>query len=311
MNSSMSLARTTSETTVAHAALEAQSSDGSETAGSADPSELTAYRSFFEELMAIKEVNRTDLMMEFLAAFLEIAKLMRETSTTLSTVGFQTQIAELKSVAEKIRSEGDKSYHAGMMRGGMSIASGVTVAGLGGGSGIQQMNGVRKSLDAERKSHEISDLNSRLARNQDELAALQRNGRDHKGDDSFQRRTDLTASMAADDNRLPDLRRNFQELSQQSKTLETRGNNWMTASRATDAIGGATGAMSGSAYEQQANREKTDQTLHQAASTAGEQNKALAEKSAEASQSTVAALLQAARDVGQAEGEALMAASRV
>ena len=311
MNSSMSLARTTSETTVAHAALEAQSSDGSETAGSADPSELTAYRSFFEELMAIKEVNRTDLMMEFLAIFLEIAKLMRETSTTLSTVGFQTQIAELKSVAEKIRSEGDKSYHAGMMRGGMSIASGVTVAGLGGGSGIQQMNGVRKSLAAERKSHEISDLNSRLARDQDELAALRRDQRDQKDPQDVARQITLGQSIQADGASLVGHRQQFLGLSQESKTLETTVNNWMTASRATDAIGGATGAMSGSAYEQQANREKTDQTLHQAASTAGEQNKALAEKSAEASQSTVAALLQAARDVGQAEGEALMAASRV
>lgn len=305
MNSSMSLARTTSETTVAHAALEAQSSDGSETAGSADPSELTAYRSFFEELMAIKEVNRTDLMMEFLAIFLEIAKLMRETSTTLSTVGFQTQIAELKSVAEKIRSEGDKSYHAGMMRGGMSIASGVTVAGLGGGSGIQQMNGARLGRTAETHNFAQRDLDGAISTGQERLRELERGGANHLTIQA------ATAQINSNTQQRANLRMGYLREVEQSKALETTANNWMTASRATDAIGGATGAMSGSAYEQQANREKTDQTLHQAASTAGEQNKALAEKSAEASQSTVAALLQAARDVGQAEGEALMAASRV
>jgi hypothetical protein len=68
--------------------------------------------------------------------------------------------------------------------------------------------------------------------------------------------------------------------------------------------------MAGSSLEQQANVDRSEQTERQAAATAGEQNKNLAEKFAESSQAVVASVLQTVRDVGQAEAEALKAAAR-
>ncbi len=102
----------------------------------------------------------------------------------------------------------------------------------------------------------------------------------------------------------------MQAASQASTQFNHSANNWMTAGRAFEPVGGAAGGMTGAMYDQQANRDRSEQTERQAAATAGEQNKTLAEKFADSSQAVVASVLQTVRDVGLAEAEAYKAAAR-
>ena len=95
-----------------------------------------------------------------------------------------------------------------------------------------------------------------------------------------------------------------------STQYSASSNNWMTAGRAAEPVVGSTGGLAGTTYDLQASEDRSEQTRRQAAATAGEQNKTLAEKFADSSQAVVASVLQTVRDVGLAEADAYKAAAR-
>lgn len=268
---------------------------------------LGNYTSLFDEIMKIPAVNRTDQMMRFLEIFLRIAQQSRQTATTLSVLGFQTQIEELRSQAQKIRDEGDKAYAAGITRGAMSMASGAMVVGFGAGSAYQQVRGSRHAEDAANFSAQKIEKQQEIADTRERISTLERQG--PLAPNNFEldmHRVELQTKSGE----LAAIQNNLNAQTRASTQYNQSANNWMTAGRAAEPLIGSTGGMTGSMYEQQANRDRSEQTERQAASAAGEQNKNLAEKFADSSQAVVASVLQTVRDIGQAEAEALKAAAR-
>ncbi len=268
---------------------------------------LGNYTSLFDEIMKIPAVNWTDQMMRFLEIFLKFAQRLGQTGTTLSVLGFQTQIEELRSQAQKIRDEGNKNYAAGITRGAMSMASGAVVGVLGAGSAYKQVRGSRHAERVENISAQKIEKQQDIEDTRQEISRLLREG--PHGPDVAQlpvRHSDLTTQRGE----LAQIQRDLNAQTRVSTQYTQSSNNWMTAGRAAEPLIGSTGGMAGSMYEQQANRARSEQTEHQAASAAGEHNKNLAEKSNDSSQAVVASVLQTVRDVGQAEAEALKAAAR-
>jgi hypothetical protein len=268
---------------------------------------LGNYTSLFDEIMKIPAFNRTDQMMRFLEIFLRIAQQSRQTATTLSVLGFQTQIAELRSQADKIKDEGNKAYDAGITRGAMSMASGAMVGGLGAGSAYKQVRGSRHAEDAANFSAQKIEKQQEIADTRERISTLERQAPfEPNALELNVRRGELHTKSGE----LAAIQNNLNAETQVSTQYSQSANNWMTAGRATEPVVGAVGGMAGSSLEQQANVDRSEQTERQAAATAGEQNKNLAEKFAESSQAVVASVLQTVRDVGQAEAEALKAAAR-
>ena len=261
---------------------------------------LGNYTSLFDEIMKIPAINRNDQMMRFLELFLQLAQQSRQTATTLSVLGFRTQIAELKLVAEKIQEEGEKTYSAGVLRGALSITSGAMVGGFGAGSAYKQVRASRHAETAERLGPERMNKQQEVAETQRQIAELEQQG----GQD-FQvaaLRHDLETHSAALDR--------LNASARLSTQYTHDANNWMTAGRAAEPVVGSTGGMAGTTYDLQASEDRSEQTRRQAAATAGEQNKTLAEKFADSSQAVVASVLQTVRDVGLAEADAYKAAAR-
>jgi hypothetical protein len=259
---------------------------------------LGNYTSLFDEIMKIPMINRNDQMMRFLELFLQLAQQSRQTATTLSVLGFRTQIAELKLMAEKIQQEGEKTYTAGVLRGALSITSGAMVGGFGAGSAYKQVRASRHAETAERlgpAQQEVAEARRRIAQLE------QQGGQEVEAELAF-RRADLP-QQTAELGRLT--------ASARLSTQYTHdANNWMTAGRAAEPVVGSTGGMAGTTYDLQASEDRSEQTRRQAAATAGEQNKTLAEKFADSAQAVVASVLQTVRDVGLAEADAYKAAAR-
>ena len=268
---------------------------------------LGNYTSLFDEIMKIPAFNRTDQMMRFLEIFLRIAQQSRQTATTLSVLGFQTQIAELRSQADKIKDEGNKAYDAGITRGAMSMASGAMVGGLGAGSAYKQVRGSRHAEDAANFSAQKIEKQQEIADTRERISTLERQAPfEPNALELNVRRGELHTKSGE----LAAIQNDLNAQTRVSTQYTQSANNWMTAGRAAEPLIGSTGGMAGSMYEQQANRARSEQTERQAASAAGEQNKNLAEKFDDSSQAVVASVLPTVRDVGQAEAEALKAAAR-
>jgi len=268
---------------------------------------LGNYTSLYDEIMKIPAVNRTEQMMQFLEIFLRIAQQSRQTATTLSVLGFQTQIKELESQAQKIRDEGDQALSAGIARGVMSMTSGAIVGALGAGSAYKQVRASRNAQSADELGADHRAQQQRVAEARDDLARF--DSKSGQADDLGMRRVKVEV-LNERINVLNGIEREMQAASQASTQFNHSANNWMTAGRALEPVLGASGGIAGSSYEQEANVDRSRQTEHQAAATAGEQNKTLAEKFADSSQAVVASVLQTVRDVGLAEAEAYKAAAR-
>jgi hypothetical protein len=268
---------------------------------------LGTYTSLFDAIMKIPAVNRNDQMMRFLEIFLKIAQQSRQTSTTLSVLGFRTQIEELKLAAEKIKQEGEKTYSAGILRGALSITSGAMVGGTGGFS-------AQKQLAAGRQTQRVDDLDAQkfakqqeIADTRDRITTLEREG--PVVPTAFElavRRNELHTKSRE----LTAIQNNLNAAKSSSTAYSVSSNNWMTAGRAAEPVLSATGGMTGATFDLQASEDRSEQTQRQAAATAGEQNKTLAEKFSDSSQAVVASVLQTVRDVGLAEADAYKAAAR-
>lgn len=271
---------------------------------------LGNYTSLYDEIMKIPAVNRTEQMMQFLEIFLRIAQQSRQTATTLSVLGFQTQIKELQSQAQKIRDEGAKTFDAGMARGATMMASGAAGGFAGGGAFYKQVRGTKHIQRAERLGVDYRNKEQEITKIKDDIYRLDKKSGVADDPSLLQARSAKEAELEQEFGCLNEIDRSKRAADRASKQYADSANNWTNSGITFGTFGRSAEAFAGSSLDQQANRDRSEQTERQAAATAGEQNKTLAEKFADSSQAVVASVLQTVRDVGLAEAEAYKAAAR-
>ncbi len=262
----------------------------------------------FDEIMAMPQTSRTEFMNRFVALFLEIMRSMRDTATTLSALGFQMQMNELRAVAASIKAEGQEAYNAGMMRGGFAIIGGAIAMGCGGVSSREQGRVSHKSQEVEDLKFKLKKTEREIARKDSELASI-RNSEEYKAGDpdaikKYNKCKEEISSLECEELRLTD---NLKAKSAELDQLNDSASTWMMSGRTLDPICNAVGGMSGSAYDREASQDRTDQTQHQANATAAEQNKDQGEKLFGSADNTAAGILQTYREIGQSEAEGFKA----